>query len=320
MSRKEKHEEEDGERWLLTYADMITLLLALFIVLFAMSSLDARKFEAIKHSLSQQFRGHLLESPGQITPGSSSVMVPNSAADPKSSSFQELMVESQQSVQSAAEAKARQLARTLRASGLRVVDSNQLDRAASKTSKLDQPKSSARQKQSNNDVEITVNERGIIVRLADDAFFDSGSDRVKASALPKLRQLARQLAFQDRDMSIEGHTDGQPISTPVFRDNLELSTARANAVYRLLASVGVSPLHMRSIGYAETRPLVKPPKGNPLASIGRNRRVEIVILAAGAGDSMPGAPAAAAGSSGSSAAGLGPMSVIAPVVSLSEGP
>lgn len=262
MARRRRHSGGGGheggglERWLLTYADMITLLLALFIVLFAMSTIDVVRFDALRKTLSQTFKGEVLSEPGSVIDGSQGVLdnTAQSQSDPNMA---------WQMDQEAARAQ------------LSASFDRERERLEEAVKEMEKHNGALKGK-----LEITTSERGIVIRLAGDTFFASGSATLREELQDTLVPLARDMKREHRQVRVEGHTDGAPISTVQFPDNLELSTARANSVYRFLNAHGVRPVS--SAGYADTNPVVQPPSDDPTASIAKNRRVEIVVLAPGA--------------------------------------
>jgi chemotaxis protein MotB len=255
------HSEEGGlERWLLTYADMITLLLALFIVLFAMSTIDVVRFDALKRTLAQSFNGEVLTEQGRVLDGSEGALDPVAPGQTDANSAFQMQADSAMSAARAQQEKS---------------FANEEKRLRAEVARLARDNKSLDGK-----LEVTTSERGIVIRLAGDTFFDSGSAELREELKASLVPLARDIKRERRSVRVEGHTDGAPISTARFPDNLELSTARANSVYRFLVGEGIRPV--ASTGYADTVPVKRPPAGNPHLSIAENRRVEIVILAPGA--------------------------------------
>lgn len=240
------------ERWLLPYADMITLLLGLFIVLFAMSSIDAKKFDHVRRSLSQTFKGDVLQNPGDVLNGSSGVLNPEAANQSTDGS----VVARLQQASDAQEARYEQ-------------QSQQIEQQATEAGL-------------GNDTKVTNNQRGIVVSLAGDALFASGSSQLKPEVRAKLTKLERQLESFGREIEIAGHTDGAPYPHP--GGNWRLSADRALSVVTFFLDQGYPPKLIKPAFYGDTRPVQAPPNGNPGASIAKNRRIEITILAPGADD------------------------------------
>ena len=256
MSKKHKHpphDEHPDERWLLTYADMITLLMALFIVMFSISSVNKGKFDEVAKSLNSAFNGPPLMSGGEAikeTGGEAGVPMPASEA-PKPSLQAAFAPKSSGQASSAAEEQSdlQDLERMIQA-------------AATKAGIRDK-------------VETEVSADGLTVRLKTDGLlFDSGSAAVKPGALPIIGDLARVLRADGRHaVMVSGHTDNQPISG-TYPSNGELSTARAAAVVRQLVSDKVSPARLTATGRAYYDPLTTNSTAYGRAS---NRRVELFL-------------------------------------------
>lgn len=247
-----RRKKDDGghageEAWLLPYADMITLLLGLFIVLFALSSVDAKKFDSVSKAFSQTFRGSLLENAGGITPGSSGVL----GASATSAKTQTAVTTAQSAAAKATQKKFDNERATLE------------KMAASADGQLE------------GRLQIREDERGLVLSVAGDALFESGSYELKSPATEQMRAIAKHLKQFGAPLLIEGHTDGQPFSGEF--GNQGLSTNRANSVYMLFRSAGISEDRMETSGQGASEPIVEPPY--PKAPMPANRRVEIHILA-----------------------------------------
>ena len=260
-------EHSNEERWLLTYADMITLLMALFMVLFSISSVNISKFETLQKSLKAAFSGSILpggrailqsgsESTKNHTPATSEVpsIVPITPNIPKPIDF------------SASQYKA--VAATMSAATAEQQDFAQLKQ------RID---TYARAHGFSNQVRTLIERRGLVVRvLTDKLLFDSGQATLKPAGLPLLREIATLLDSVDQrhPIVVEGYTDDVPIDSAEFPSNWELSTARATTVVRFLISRGVNEQRLGAAGYAFLHPVAT--NGT---SPGRalNRRVEIVF-------------------------------------------
>jgi chemotaxis protein MotB len=235
--------DHDGghERWLLPYSDMITLLLGLFIVLFAISSIDAKQIDNVKRSLTQTFKGAVLEESGGVMPGS------NGALDPNAST-------------AATTPSAVQIQEAVRQDAARFQEQKQQLKALVKESGL------------GNDVKVTTSERGIKINLAGDALFASGSWEIKPEFRAKLVRIERQLAAFGRPIEIAGHTDGVPFPG----GNRLLGYHRANAVFELFVAQGYDPVKIDTKSWGDDRPVTKPQ--NKSTANARNRRIEITVL------------------------------------------
>jgi chemotaxis protein MotB len=267
--------EESDERWLLTYADMITLLMALFMVLFSISSVNISKVQSLQESLRAAFSGNIL-------PGGKAIAKPGSTANashaPTATPLQAIVPISPQSItnpeapthassSSSASATAQSAATNI--SAARQEQSNfehlkhELDAYAAKHG-------------FGQNVHTTIEQRGLVIRvLTDSLLFASGSATLDAQGDPLLSEVADLVNVdQTHPIAVEGNTDDVPVHGGVFPSNWELSTARASTVVRYLIGKGVDPQRLTAIGYASLRPIA-----SNSTSQGRalNRRVEIVL-------------------------------------------
>lgn len=243
------HGDGGEERWLLPYSDMITLLLGLFIVLFAMSSIDAKQFDNVRRSLSQTFNGQVLEEPGSVLPGSNDVLDPSNPSDAPTTEAIEIENATRMTAQ----------------------------RFEQETRRLDQL---AKQLNLGNDVQVTRNERGIVVRLAGDALFESGKWDIKPGVTAQLTKIERELQAFNHPIEIAGHTDGAPYDGQW--GNYGLGNNRALAVHALFRDLGYPEARMQATTYGATRPVKQPP--TPTTPMRENRRIEITVLEPGADD------------------------------------
>lgn len=257
------HGEGGEERWLLPYADMITLLLGLFIVLFAMSSVDAKKFDNVKRSLAETFRGSVLEESGGVLPGSNGVLDPTAPSQAET--------DSAVSIDDATRRSA--------------------ERFHAQTKQLEQM---AKQLNLGNDVDVARNEIGIQISIAGDALFPSGSYQLASPGIrDELTRIARELGRFGAPIRIEGHTDGAPMNGEF--GNQGLSSNRALAVWKFFRDRGFPVTRMETVAKGASSPKVQPPY--PTASVPANRRIEIIVLEPGAQDGFDNDAADAASSS-----------------------
>jgi len=248
------------ERWLLTYADMITLLMALFIVMFSISSVNTSKFDALQKSLKEAFSGNVLpggeaviqtggSTKGQETP---KVQPPVPAIQPLiQKEFQKQQEKKQGSKQGTED---EQFKRTKR----------NLDEYAA-------------QHGLKKKLETEITRRGLVIRmLTDGVLFDSGEAKIKPGAMPQLEKIAGLLQVdENHPINVEGHTDNVPIKSSQFPTNWELSTARASSVVRLLIADNAPADRLGAVGYAQLHPIAS---NGSAGGRSRNRRVEIVLL------------------------------------------
>ncbi|HVW45799.1 MAG TPA: flagellar motor protein MotB [Solirubrobacterales bacterium] len=237
-----------SERWLLTYSDMITLLLALFVVLFSISAVNVSKFKTLKETLEQAFSPHLLSGGGSILPDGGAEATKEKAA----AAIEALHAQKASAAQTAAEQEQFQALKR----------------------KLDEY---AREHGFANQIETVINQRGLVIRLLTDrVLFDSGSATLKPQAAPLLGEISN-LVNLDRShpISVEGNTDDVPISTSEFPSNWELSVARATGVVTFMIGHGVAAKRLEASGVAGERPIAPNTSDRGRE---RNRRVEIALL------------------------------------------
>lgn len=263
--RHVEEEHENGERWLLTYADMITLLMVLFIVLFAIGQIDSKKFDKLHDGLAQSFGESTVLDGGAGLLDGSAVQAP---APDDSRAGEQALERQRQAVlaaQNAADAAAKR-------------DANAARESAEALSRI---KASIAATLAKNRLTGAVqfeaiDDRGLVVNIVTDrVLFDLGQATLRPHGGLVLDAIAPVLKNLPNDLVVEGHTDNQPISDSRFASNWELSTMRATTVLRYLLSQGVDPSKVAAAGYADQRPLLA---GDSSASRARNRRVAIVIL------------------------------------------
>ena len=255
------HEEEpeNGERWLLTYADMITLLLALFIVLFAISTINQKKFLALALGLKQSFDpkpGILKNSTGLLANASLTQTVGSKLNTPPPLSVTTTTLYG-------SEAVAGQTQTTIPPSTL-----TSLQRRIQ--SALDAQHLQAY-------VSLDLKGRGLVVQIvADKIFFATGSADIGPIGNEVIDTVASVLRTDSHLIDIEGYTDNQPVTGGQYSSNEELSAVRAvNVVLRLENTDGIAPHRLSATGYGESRPIA--PNDSP-AHMALNRRIDIVIL------------------------------------------
>jgi chemotaxis protein MotB len=248
MARKKIHEEHENlERWLVSYADFITLLFAFFVVMYAISSVNEGKYRVLSDSIVQAFQekqtdrrlidmGHQNPSilPGTGKPIGKATQERSSAADKPDSPETAHM---------------KSIARDVMTAMASLVQKGQ--------------------------VKVTQSPRGITVEINASTLFPSGEATLAPASVEALSSVAKVLAQTDNPIQVEGHTDNVPIKGGVYPSNWELSSARAAAVVRLLAEQGVPPGRMVAIGYADNKPLDTNATTEGRA---RNRRVNVLIL------------------------------------------
>jgi chemotaxis protein MotB len=257
--RGDDHGEHVDERWLITYADLMTLLVALFMVLFSISAVNKTKFESLQHSLQDAFSGKVLPGGQSIKESGGTMNIKAPSAAPKESSLQPYVGSPTDTSQSQAAASSGR------------AEEQQFKQLKTKIDAV------AAEKGLSGKIKTTITDQGLLIRLlTDKLLFESGSAAPRPQSLPLLKDVAHLLAVTqaDHQLIISGNTDDQPISTGHFQDNLALSTARAESIFRTFAHDGISPLRMTAAGRGAYAPIA------PNSSAGGrslNRRVEILV-------------------------------------------
>jgi chemotaxis protein MotB len=238
--RKRPEEHDNHERWLVSYADFITLLFAFFVVMYALSSINEGKYRILSDSLNNAFRNLANGPSGQvmvIPPGAPPLPVPiaraNKGADTTKTRQREKMRNMARDIM-------RALAPLVREGKVRVLETS----------------------------------RGVTVEINDSVLFAPGQAKLEPLSVSALEAVGAVLAESGFPITIEGHTDNVPINTPQFPSNWELSAVRATTVLRLFAEVGVPPQHLTAIGYGEQRAVEN---NDTIEGRARNRRVTILI-------------------------------------------
>ena len=247
MSRRKgkKHEHVNHERWLVSYADFITLLFAFFVVMFAVSQVDSNKLGRFVESVNVAFQFQGIFPPNQGSPlsggGGSAVVAPvvsdrpsflgNPSPSPRAKAIREALEDD------------------LRQAGL-----------------LDE-------------VTVRHDPRGVVVSLPERSFFLVGTATVRPDARDKLLQVAAALYDEPGAVQVEAHTDDLEIASALFVSNWELSAARAARVVRfLIEEEGFEPGRLSAAGLAESRPLIE---NTSEENREQNRRVDLVVVTEG---------------------------------------
>lgn len=267
-SRRRKHEEheehENHERWLVTYADMLTLLMVLFIVMFAMSQVDQTKYEALRDSLSVGFGAEsaVLSGDRSILEDKEAAVAPDLISGAMINS---LDTDPGKPVTSDAEAERRQqlAAATAEANNLKKVEAKLL--AALRKAGLQ------------HDVQTTIDERGLVVSLVSrHVVFQPDLASLSPRGQRVVDTLAPVLADIPNTLRLDGHTNQQPVQPRLYATDWDLAAARAVTVLRRLNELhGVPQNRLSASAFGHTRPLIDPSKPGSQAI---NKRVDIVVL------------------------------------------
>lgn len=239
--RKQKPKKENNERWLLTYSDLITLLMIFFVVMYTMSTVDSQKYAQLASSLSGSFSGSAYVigdgGTGNIDPGDE--LYPT---DPSGST-----------------------------------SNSQISPTAQKASQIEQAiKLYLKTHNLESQVDMTIEPRGLVISLKENAFFESGKADILPAYEKNILEISEMLAQLGNDIVVEGHTDNQPIHTSRFESNWELAAMRAINVINLLTTKGnLDPHKLSAVSYGEYRPTAS---NDTAAGRAKNRRMDIVLL------------------------------------------
>lgn len=247
MSKSPRKGGVSHERWLISYSDFITLLFALFVVLFAFAKADHKKQSEVAGAINNAFSSlglfpGTMGHPGKGSPGGAGMDKPNLPMNIVMG--EDILAPAR--VKNNLELLQREMEQTL---------SNQV---------------------ATHTVSIKMGQDGLVISLREAGFFDTGSATPKPEALPTLRTIAASLSKIPYDVRIEGHTDNVPIHTAQFDSNWELSAARATHIARFFIDSGeIAPGRLSAAGYAGYRPVAS---NDTAAGRAQNRRVDLVIL------------------------------------------
>jgi chemotaxis protein MotB len=259
--RADRHvEEHPDERWLLTYSDMITLLMALFIVMWSISSVNISKFDELKASLQSAFSGRVLPANTSIMQGQQS---------PFEQDGSPITPVNQQNSQPAFQMG------SIKADLEQAAQKQDLDNLKQIQRKVED---FAKTHGFSGRLRTSIDEQGLVVQLlTDEVLFDSGHAVLKARSLPLLTEIAGLLTHGGivNPVRVEGNTDNIPIHSAQFRSNWQLSAERADAVLEYMLAHGVAPKRLSLAGFADQRPVAT---NATAAGRGLNRRVNLVVL------------------------------------------
>ncbi len=242
MSKKKHEEHENHERWIIPYADMVTLLFAFFVVMYSISQQDLAKLKNVKESLAEAFMGQKKGSAGSAK---ETVIKKDGPPESSSSLMMKRNVTNQELID--------ELRKQLIKEGFDFIYQDKVS-----------------------PINVKIDSRGVVISVSSSQLFDENSTEVRPDWLPVLQVIADILGSNDRLIMVEGHTDNKPTVGTVFYSNWEMSVMRATAVVRVLTQeFGIDPTRITASGYANYRPL-----GDNNTEDGRalNRRVEIIML------------------------------------------
>lgn len=247
MARRKSipYESENTERWMVSYADFVTLLFAFFVVMYAISSVNEGKYRVLSDTMNEAFKV-APKSPEPIQIGKENRAISSAESTKDVIKPIKVLPKSERTYKH----EMQQIAETVSTSVQPLIDQGL--------------------------IKVTKHDLWVEIEMNSKILFSSADSEVEDEAYPALKALAGVLKTLPNSVDVEGHTDNIPIRNELFPSNWELSASRAASVVNLFTRYGVDPRRLSSIGYAEFRPIA-----NNSTSEGRlrNRRVKVVILA-----------------------------------------
>ncbi len=259
MRRRKKTEtKENIDRWLVSYADMLTVLFIFFVVLYAISQIDTHKYEMLRMSLAEKFSSPYLINLGQQGPAAGedvldpsyddleSPLTKTSSDDPLDSASNldpltgDGLLEGQEAIQA------------LYSQLQTFIEENDLQ----------------------NQISLVNKPEGISLSFQEVLLFDTGKAEMKPEGKAHLKQIVEMIKPIPNAISIEGHADKRPIRTKEFPSNWELASARALTVLHFMEDEGIDPARLRAVTFGEYQPVSQD-------NLDRNRRVDLVVLREG---------------------------------------
>ncbi|SHE23624.1 flagellar motor protein MotD [methanotrophic endosymbiont of Bathymodiolus puteoserpentis (Logatchev)] len=261
--RRKRHIEppEDHNRWLISYADFITLLFAFFVVMYAISSVNVGKYRVLSDSMIEAFeRKGAKQSTSELTDGEGDSSQPISLGEPATSAIEPVVLD-----------------HFITAEELRDVEiSEEVLEERRRLGRIAEQFASALESFIDDDlVEVKKNDLWVEIEIKSGLLFASGDAALQSKAAPVLKKISEVLQTTSNIIYVEGHTDNIPIETIEFPSNWDLSSARAVSVARELVNDGINPARLAAVGYGDNHPVAD----NKTAE-GRfkNRRVTLVLI------------------------------------------
>lgn len=255
----EKTESAGVPAWVMTFADLMTLLMCFFVLLLAFSEMDAAKFKQLSGSMKDAFGVQAEINVRTIPKGTSVVAQEFSPGRPDSTAINEVRqftIDSNRNTLDALDRERREIEKTQdHARRLRIALKKEIDEGS---------------------VSIQTEGMKVIVHILENASFNSGFAEVRREFIPALTKIANLIDDNSGEITISGHTDNVPIRNTRFRSNWELSTSRAVSVaHQLLRISDLSPENITVTGHADTRPRAP---NDSIVNRAKNRRVDISIV------------------------------------------
>lgn len=264
--KMQKKKSENSERWLLTYSDLITLLMILFVLLYAISNVNQSKYDQLAGSLSESLgKGSKSSLSGSVSvlPGGLSVLIGDGAVLPGESSEEsadsgntsDINNEINGDITDQSQNTNKEQMQNLNDDINKIIKDNDLDQDISTTNYGD----------------------GLVITFPSSVFFDSGNAVLKDTMKRALDIIADKLNEIDNDILVKGFTDNVPIKDGIFTSNWQLSAVRAaNVVQYLIEEDNVDGTRLMAVGCGENNPIAS---NNTVKGRNKNRRIEMIILA-----------------------------------------
>jgi chemotaxis protein MotB len=301
--KRKKHEEEqeNNERWLVSYADFITLLFAFFVTMYAISRVDGQKLGSAVESLQRALGSVVAVQSTQRNPGVFPANMPQRLqitpidggkgypSKEEIENFEKLVKGIQTKMQGLSQqGKGKEKIGDIGKGDIAKGDIGKGDIAKGDTGKGLEAVGNDLKSLTGDQIKFIIEKRGLVIRVSDRLFFESGDASIRPDFIPMLNVLVKAFENIPNHIRIEGHTDSVPINTSKFPSNWELSTARATTIIRyFLANFNLKQERLSATGYAEFHPIEsnRAPEGRL-----QNRRVDFVVLSNKEMDDEPQAP------------------------------
>ena len=217
VTRRKREEHDNHDRWLISYADFVTLLFAFFVVMYSISSVNEEKYKTFSNSLSMAFTQQANPAPVSASVNQPSMKALVDKRDAR------LLEQQRKAQMKAVSESVRQVLGAQIAQGL---------------------------------VGVHQSSRGLEIDISASTLFGEGEDKLQAGAQDTLKKLAQVLSRENQSVEVEGHTDNVPIKNAQFPSNWELSSGRAGSVVRTLVALGVPEQRLTAVGMAANQPIV----------------------------------------------------------------
>ena len=240
--RKKRYEHDNHDRWMVSYADFITLLFAFFVVMYGISSVNENKYKVFSISVNKAFGNTSNGAEGGTTHLTEEEIYFKALVDRRNARLAEKQIKQNERMQNLIISLNGKMAGFVR-KGL---------------------------------MSVSQTTRGVTLDINASMLFRPGEASIQAEAMGTLADVAKILVSEDMPIEVEGHTDNLPIGTTQFPSNWELSSARASSVVRLFIEEGIAANRLNATGFADNFPLMS---NDTMEGRARNRRVAVTVLA-----------------------------------------